>query len=192
MKKIILLATSLLLYFQANAQLEKGTQLIGASATINARNNDVDSVRNIASSAYNLNLRYGRLVAENFAIGLSLPLTYSRIDQQSELTWGGGPFVRYYSPFEAEEGEGSKLNLLLEARGIYSQSQFEDRNLKINRTTGYMGGAVGVGVIYFFNESVGLETLADYTFLYSLTNTDKTNGLSLNIGFQIYLNRYGF
>lgn len=192
MKKSILIAIAFLMYIKAEAQLEKGTQLIGASGTVNARNNDVDTSRNVASSAYNLNLRYGRLVADNFAIGLSLPLTYSRIDQQSELTWGGGPFIRYYSPFEEEEGEGSKLNLLLEARGTYSQSRFEDRNLKINRTTGYMGGAVGVGVIYFFNESVGLETLADYTFLYSLTNSDKSNGLSFNVGFQIYLNKYGF
>jgi|JI7StandDraft_1071085.scaffolds.fasta_scaffold40101_3 hypothetical protein len=192
MKRILLVVTALLCYLIADAQLEKGTQLIGASATMNARNNDIDSIRNVASSAYNLNLRYGRLVANNFAVGISVPLTYSRIDQQSELTYGGGPFIRYYSPFEETEGEGSKLNLLLEARGTYSQSSFEDRNLKINRNTGYMGGAVGVGVIYFFNESVGLETLADYTFLYSLSNSDKSNGLSLNIGFQIYLNKYGF
>lgn len=185
--QILLAVLALLLPLAMQAQIERGTQLVGANASLNSRNSDISGRKNVFSSSYNLNLRYGRFLATNFAVGLACPLTYSKLEQQSELNWGLGPFARLYSPFE-----DSKMNLLLEGRATYNQNIFQDKAKNLKRTTGLVGGGVGVGVIYFFNESVGMETLLDYNFLYSTTNSDKTGGISFNVGFQIYLNRYGF
>ncbi|MCC6684450.1 MAG: hypothetical protein IT247_05205, partial [Bacteroidia bacterium] len=62
----------------------------------------------------------------------------------------------------------------------------------LKRETRYFGAGGGFGIIYFVNESVGIESLLDYNYLASLSNSNKSAGFSLNIGFQIYLNRYGF
>ncbi|MBX7205411.1 MAG: hypothetical protein K1X81_08315 [Bacteroidia bacterium] len=189
-----LFAAVAILFFPilVSAQTERGTQLVGANVNLDSKNIDTGAVRNLGSSTYNLNLRYGRFFANNFAAGVALPLTFSKIDQQSNLSWGAGPFIRYYSPFEDEEGSGSKLFLLLEARATYNQNTFEDKALKLKRETSYFGAGGGFGIIYFVNESVGIESLLDYNYLASLNNSNKSAGFSLNIGFQIYLNRYGF
>lgn len=181
----------LMLPMLANAQTEKGTQLVGANISLNSKSSDIDSNKNVGSSSYNLNLRYGRFLANNFAMGVSVPLTYSKIGAISDLSYAVGPFARYYSPFEETE-EASKMYLLIEARLTYGQNYYNNKDLKLQRTTSFLGGGGGFGVIYFFNESVGMETLLDYTFLNSLSNKDQSGGFALNIGFQIYLNKYGF
>ena len=188
MKQTLVTLACALITHIAWAQLEKGTQLAGANISFNSHNtSSSDTARIINSSAVNLNLRYGRFVAQQVAIGISCPLTYSGVGQQSDLRWGGGPFLRYYSPFEE-----SKLTLLLEARASYNQGTFRDRAINYTQTSRFLGGGVGMGVIYFFNESVGLETLFDYNYLTSLNSSRTESGLALNIGLQIYLNKYGF
>ncbi|WP_192822229.1 outer membrane beta-barrel protein [Rufibacter sp. LB8] len=168
----------------AQAQTEKGTKLIGGTGTLHFDTEGAqDDVFFMATP------RLGYFAGNNFAIGASLPFLYNTSTYGSVTSIGLAPFVRGY--FGA-----SATKFFLEGRAGVTRENYETEggfmysDAETSRTVQFFG--VGAGLAQFINEHVGLEILLSYdksdeaSFRFE---TNKLNGLNLNIGFQIHLPR---
>jgi hypothetical protein len=96
----------------ASAQTEKGSFMIGGNASVefnkNDQNGDTGETKTFSIS---INPQAGYFVANNFSLGLSLPVSISRgkstypgINGEAESKTNGfgvAPFVRYYIPVKS-------------------------------------------------------------------------------------------
>jgi outer membrane protein len=194
MKKLIITSLIVFACISAFAQFEKGRILAGGSVGFSAITNKTktDNATNTYSktTTFGLSPRVGYFFIDNLAAGLDLDLSTS-----VEKAEGSGnknstnhliisPFVRYYLQ-----------------PGIYFQGQYgigpaKNKNEIGNTTTTTKYTAsnwsLGVGYAYFLNSNVAIEPFVGYgSTNYKAKNSDKDihQGLSINIGFQIYLDR---
>ncbi len=112
-------------------------------------------------TSWNVSPNIGYFVMDNLAIGANIDLK----DDESGSTTNFGPFVRYYF---TSLGKSAKL--------------YGNAGANFGDETTFKGA---VGVAYFLNSSVALETAAYYE-----NNTDaKTSEYGLKIGFQIHFKK---
>lgn len=149
-------------------QTEKGSVLLGGSANLTTE------LKNNSGFHININPKAGLFLAKNFAFGTSLPSGFSTNNYSNRYYLGVSPFARYYfgqkkaKPFL--EGEFGYYYT-----HIYDKATIEKSKYSYGRTY----GSFGLGLAYFINEHIGLETLLNYSSQY--------RGVNLNLGFQIYL-----
>ncbi|RQO31184.1 hypothetical protein DBR32_09295 [Taibaiella sp. KBW10] len=177
MKKVIFsvmaLAGCLAVTTKADAQLQKGTFLVGGQlANINFGLGSSNSV------SLDISPKVGYFIQNNLALGLEVPLGFTAIKGiDPTFRYGIGAFGRYY--FAPKEFNID--NILNRGRffgeagvGIAGQTDVEvGFNIK-----------VGAGYAYFITPNVALETLVRYQGTYG---TGNTSGLGINLGFQIHL-----
>ncbi|SDY39596.1 Outer membrane protein beta-barrel domain-containing protein [Hymenobacter psychrophilus] len=184
-----LLAAALLASSAAQAQTAQGTRVLGLSGgNFTFQSND-----NIKRFSGTLMPSLGIFVADNLAVGVAVPLGYSRLKldvadgiTNRSLTLGVLPWLRYYLPSESKHqvfGElsvGGVLSSYRSNNGIPGESYFD--------TDVHFAGSAGLGYSYFITPAVGLEGLLAYQRITG--NSNSGNGaLSLNLGFRIYLPR---
>jgi hypothetical protein len=171
-------------HFSINAQLDKGTLLIGGQGAIRGgfTNNYVDF------NMY-LNPNLGIFVAPKFAVGASVGLQLagqnnSAINNKS--TYGGlyvSPFARYY--FLKEE---NKFNLFGQINvGMGTSWSKNQPNIASHRFQFIPG--LNVGAVYFLNPHVALEAALVANYNPNISFFSPLNQISGAIGFQIHLNR---
>ncbi|MDO4703976.1 hypothetical protein [Tannerella sp.] len=155
----------------ATAQLQKGSVLVGGS------------IGNVgfglgSGSHFNINLtpRAGYFIQDNLAIGAKVDAGFTgQRGGNTTYNYGVNGFGRYY--FGPKEFD----TLLKQGRWFAEAgaglSGVEGANVGFNIN-------FGPGYAYFLNEYVAVEALALYNGQFG---EGSVHGLSLNVGFQIYL-----
>lgn len=195
MKNLILFFV-LLLFKNADAQLNKGIWLVGGTGSFYSYNEDY------STPAYSQTAKYrsidvvasiGYFISDKFTAGLR-PI-FSSYKGKVVNTPGGtsqiklsvGPFVRYYFL-----NKDNPFNILFDASyqlGINKFLRSPQEEGKFN-TLSIMGGSE-----IFFNSSVGLEILFGYTSkVLSIDNSQSASnntkkGFQTSIGFTFHLEK---
>ncbi|KAA3437071.1 hypothetical protein [Rufibacter hautae] len=159
---------------QATA-IRQGNWMIGA---------DLASIgHNFKSETFTLDVepRAGFFISDNAAIGAQVQLGLQLYDGGETFSYGLTPFVRYYFP----EGAAPTHRWFGEALVGFAGS-----NLKDNEGDAFFSTVYGVraGYAHFVATNVSLE--GTLNLVRSNANIDVgsgTTGLSLGLGFQIYL-----
>jgi hypothetical protein len=196
MKKIITVIALALICSGAYAQFNQGRYLVGGSigfSTSTTKLKNDNATNTLAhSTSFSVTPDVGYFVIDNLAVGAGLGLTVdaSKGDgndnsKHTETAFTLSPFVRYYLDqgifFQGQVGFGSQSN--------------KDKGNGSNTTTttklGVFNWALAAGYAYFLNDYVAIEPTVGYGSN-SLKNKDAdvkqiSNGLFINIGFQIYL-----
>ena len=155
----------------ANAQLEKGSVMLGGS--VGDLRVDLGSGSNIR---VRLTPRVGYFIQDNLAIGAKVDLGFSgQRGGDPTYSYKLNGFGRYY--FGKKEFK----------TGFKDGRWFAEAGVGVSGVKGAPVGLninFGPGYAIFLNEHIALEALALYN---GQIGDGNTNGLSLNVGFQIYL-----
>lgn len=164
MKKVLVTVFAILVVFAASAQISQGTILVGAStnAGYTSYNEDVGDY-----SQFNISLKGGYFVAENFVLGINFG--YTKIEEASETTVGA--FGRYYVNGKFFAGVGFN-STSIDFGG--------DSNASVTTIP------LEVGYAAFINDVVAIEPSLNYTII---GGDLEGASFGLNIGLSIYLNR---
>jgi outer membrane protein W len=190
-KTLLLLTVFLLMFFPVLAQTDKGSWLMGGSAGLDYTVQTSGRTLNASLSP-----QTGYFLADNFALGLRLPLglqsnyteTLSADGIQTEnrtLTYraGIGPFVRYYfgkSAIRPFINAGTDYQF---SRTRIAVNGSEQARIRVEDSYSISGGA---GMAYFISQFVGLESQLGYTYFRS-DELNKYSRLGLSVGLQIYI-----
>ena len=186
----------------ANAQIEKGTVLLGTSTSITGSSYSIltssdNSVGLTFSSMnwgsedekekytiINFSPKLGYFIASNLVIGANVKLWTQKMEDSKTSISGIGPFVRYYFT------DGNVVPFA-EAEATFSQykdtwdSNYSDGEDKENLTILALGG----GVAFFINKYISVDGMVGYKTM-SLKDTDSEdnnkmtiNNFGLAIGF---------
>jgi hypothetical protein len=181
----LLLAT---IIFYAQAQTQKGSFLISGGLSYSHTKN-TSNFSSVFNSLY-ITPRAGYFIRDRFAVGLSLPLVFSKAKYDSpsvspakrvSRSLGVGPFVRYYIPLKG------KIFVLTEVGYSWNFTTTDsDDNTQKETSRQYNAGA---GVAYLINRNVGLELLAGYRKITNTGGDFTDSSIRLEGGLQIYLSR---
>jgi hypothetical protein len=163
----------LLFAFNGIAQTEKGSKLLGGSA----------SIQFYKPFSVNLNPNAGFFVLDKLAIGSSIYFSFSTDKYTRHSSVGFAPFARYYL------GKSKLQYFVQAATGIYRNWYTTSYPLqeKTKQFSYYWNASAGLGAVYFITQQVGLESTLNYQ-LYNISSGRRNNdNLFLNFGFQIYL-----
>jgi opacity protein-like surface antigen len=187
-----------LFFTTAQGQTQKGKILLGGTSDISFNSSSIKSVTNGKkedlgkTSQLTFSPQIGFFVANNFSLGLGLPLVHAseKYDEDHKLSYQSislAPFFRYYfgetnvKPYlHSEVGVGSWK--------ITSADPFFGSNK-------YSGGlrsfASGAGLGIFLNESVtldlGLRYASESTKSKDAEDKDMTSGVNFLVGFVLIL-----
>lgn len=193
MKPFFLTVLNCLLFLASNAQLEKGTWLVGGTASLFSTKNTFTSVTtttNTDALRLTISPSIGYFLADKFTVGLRPGFT--KIKSETAPNGGNtnenrldiGPFARYYFLEKTKQ-----FNFLLDASYQYGFYWFTP-------TTGNRHTfSASAGAEVFFNSTVGLELLIGYykqneRIDYTIGSTTSiSRGLQMMIGFQFHLEK---
>ncbi|HEY5751488.1 MAG TPA: outer membrane beta-barrel protein [Chryseolinea sp.] len=193
-----LLFYTCLMTIASHGQTDKGSFLLGGSIgfTHNSTTTYGTSGASIDSKSFMIDVQpsVSYFIIDRLAVGLTTPYSYSKIKSksyQTELTattktYSVGPLVRYYFPL------GSEWAIFPEVSYNYGWA-WNDGLTDKSRT--FQGG---VGLVYFLNQSVGVEGKAFYqnqhttydenSNAYRATSSDEPD-FNFSVGVQIYFAR---
>jgi hypothetical protein len=196
MKKTYLVLTLFFLVISSVfAQTEKGTWMLGGSAGWSRSSSDYgDGTSKTSSLTFNPDVSY--FIVDNVALGLLLPLSFSRnkfagdSDYDAEYRntgYGLGPNIRAYFPLNekwallAQAGYTfgwQKTKMIYEVAGNEEETENNDTWKAVN---------VGGGITYFINKSIGVEGILGYQgYKYGDSDYSKNDNVSFTVGLQIY------
>ncbi|HTX87570.1 MAG TPA: hypothetical protein VMC08_01170 [Bacteroidales bacterium] len=209
MKRLFLfLAAGCILPVTAFCQLEKGNLMGPFSVGITYYHQDQKDLGfKVNDFSVSLTDALGIFVIDRLAVGPGL--TFSLEDFHSYGSSAGGeqynfsysilfdPFVRYYF------AKNGKLAWFGQVNGAIGYGQNIWKNINETETQHFKnnvlkyGGSAGMGMTFFFNQSIGLETMLAYNFLKSdwvdkepesdFKYSNIMNTISLNVGLAFYL-----
>ncbi len=175
-KKLIFLGSLFLLFsYTANAQLSKGSFLIGGTANGSlSLDSNVDGLQT-NSFSWSLNPNTGYFFKDKLAAGLRINTGRGWTPVASSFYYNVSPFLRYY--FLPQD---KKWNLIGETSFAYGQLFTDDVTDK------YINLGFSAGPVFFIRPNLGLEMLINYN-----QNLQGQNRLRFNtsIGLQWYFNR---
>ncbi len=171
--------------YNSNAQLDKGSKLLGLNGLINIPRTE----GGIKASGFTLDSRLGFFAAHNFAIGPSFIYSTTRqsgVSSNSNFKSrivAPGIFVRpYLLPRELP------VNWFLDLAFNYGSILSEARGSKISNNTSIF--AAGTGLSIFLNRNVSLDIWYQYV-RQSILNKDsrisKFERHVINLSLQVYL-----
>ena len=175
MKNSNLILTFLLLIFSyiAEAQLEKGSTMIGGTAEISLDFGDQGDRTFIIF----FNPNSAVFVMDNFAVGGGLGLGYYKNGDYTSTSLSIFPLARYYFYSKSKE-----TAFFVDGRIGYSITNFGFDNDKL--TSSSIMYSFGPGVSFFLNDNVSV----DGHLVYNHTGGDIVRSyIGLNIGLQVFL-----
>jgi hypothetical protein len=167
----------------ANSQITKGNWLVGGTGNFTSYENNFTN-NGVENSNKGFGIRLapdiGYFLANRFAAG-SLVILGSEMpkDANNTLSYGIGPFARYYFL-----DEDKLINILVQANFVYGESFSKVNNAK-SYTYGFKAGPA-----IFFNSSVALEVTLEYNagkLIPDGLESSSYNNLQIGLGFQIHL-----
>ena len=196
MKYLLVACSVIFLSVNANAQLDKGTWLVGGSGSYYSYNEKYTAPSVSFTGKYaslDLTASVGYFFIDKLSAGLR---PYLSIYKGTSSAGGGaydfklaaGPFVRYY--FLKKD---KQFNLLADASYQFGINQSKSG---VERPKGKFNTfSLMAGTEVFFNSAVGIEILLGYkNQIASYENTpsaysSKRSGLQASIGFQFHLTK---
>ncbi len=156
----------------ATAQLQKGSTLVGGGiADLNLGLGD-DDVFTIT-----LTPRVGYFIQDNVAVGGKVGLTYTAQPGEDAYAYNVNAFGRYYFGEKEFNTLLKQGRWFLEAGAGIGGAKGADVGFNVN---------FGPGYAYFLTDNIAVEGLLLYNGIFG---DGSSNGLSLNVGFQIYFPR---
>lgn len=177
MNKMIFIVLFLLGVSTANAQISKGSVMMGGDlAGLNVSFNNQTSLKLTPKAAW--------FIKDGLAVGAYGQFGMTHINGQdgSNYSYGIGPMARYFFTADQVPAFG-KAKFFFEANAGF---EGVDSTVSHSNTNG-LGFGAGPGVSYFVTPSIGLEALLKYDGIVGFGSKTYTNGLSFSIGFQVYL-----
>ena len=162
-----LLATA----FQLSAQTEKGSLLIGGTAGFSTSKIDETNL-----TAIYLNPLAGYFVIDQLAVGANVTVLATKFDDLNSTQFGVGPFARYYF-------NGSGAGRFFGQAG-FNWSSSKTGDLEAVSTTGF---DAGVGLDYFLNDHVAIETFIGYDFSKDEGASEGVGTFGLQIGIAAFI-----
>lgn len=153
----------------ASAQLQKGSVLVGGGIGDLSLGLGNENVFNIT-----LTPRVGYFVQDNVAIGGKVGLNYTAQPGTDAYSYNVNAFGRYYFGPDEFDTLLKQGRWFLEAGAGLGGGRGAEIGFNMN---------FGPGYAYFITENVAVETLLLYNGTFG---SGTSNGLSLNVGFQIY------
>ena len=178
----IFIATTL--FFSVNAQLDKGTLLIGGDGAFGG-----GFSKSLNSYNVYVNPNIGIFIAPKFAIGTGVGFQSSRqsfSNSSSFISFGGAnvsPFARYY--FLKSE---NKFNLFGQASIIMGTNWSKNISFPYSNRFQVSPG-LSAGAAYFISPQIALEARLNYTHQFSSNVIMKGGNFRGTLGFQIHLDR---
>lgn len=174
-----ILLGSLFVANHADAQIQKGNVMWGASLT----NMDFGLKK---GQGWNVGFtpKAGYFIKDNVAVGGYVDLNFSKsgAGEPTKNQYGFGAFGRYY----AEPGEVK--NPLRHGRFFAeANAGFGGVSQKTQPTTNGFNFGFGPGYAYFITPNIGLEGLLKYNGLVGGGNTTYQHNVTFGLGFQVYL-----
>jgi hypothetical protein len=187
MKKLSLILISLSVLIVANAQITKGNWLVGGNGNFSFTSFNAES--NTKTTTLNLGPDIGYFFIDKFAGGVRLSFYKNHVQfgqPNNNFTtftnYDIGPFVRYYLlPIDKE------YNIITE--GNY---QFGNEKVKTNNsstTSKSNSFSFSVGPVIYFNSSVGIEFLLNYSSSGNNVSSKRGNSFGIGIGLQVHLQK---
>ena len=159
----------------ANESIKQGNWLVGAS---------VGSLGyNFKSETFQLILepRAGYFISDNAVLGTQAQIGLTFYDGGENFSYGLTPFARYYFP----EGASPNSRWFGEALAGFAGSSMKDSDG--DRIFGSVLG-LRAGYAHFVARNIALEATLNYTRTSADITVDTSpSGLSVGVGFQIYL-----
>jgi len=199
MKKIPLLILLACFFCQANAQLGKGSLMIGGSVNFSSNNEafkDASTVNSIRSTSAGFSPRAGLMLSDKSMLGISVMYSeygyrydYSIYhDEQKQQEFAAGPLFRQYFPL------GERAAFFLQGLALFKtgKTTYSGGNPFRNdvRDTNGLSVSISPGVNYFLNDRWALEaTLGSIN--YSTLNADTSDN-SQSFGGDSKLNNVNF
>lgn len=176
------------------AQIGQGTMMVGGNAGFSSikykQKQGSTTHDDYTMTTFSLAPQFGYFVIDNLAVGGDLNVSLSKYsdedtdDESKDNSFELRPFVRYYLPqkifFHGQFGIGS------------GSTKDEDNNKNKYNLTSWN---LGVGYAIFITNNIAIEPMIKYGSNiknYKDANPDYKDintGLSLNVGFQIYLRK---
>ncbi len=214
MKKTVLLSliAGLILPMVGFSQLEKGDLMNSFSAGLSYyhRNFKDISESKVNDIAFALNDNLGMFIIDKLAIGPGLTFSLENLHETSPgdggdnkynlFTYGVflSPFARYYF---AQTG---KLAFFAQVSGTigythdkYKTQPFDQEETESTLGSLAYGGGLGIGLNYFFNDNIALESQLSYSFIaktnkYDFETFDETGHVNtgtvlLSVGMNFFL-----
>jgi hypothetical protein len=119
-------------------------------------------------------------IANNLAIGLSVPLDYGVSNDSKSYFYGVGPIIKYYF----NKGPFLKMNL------SYTYSKSTGTYIT---DTKYFELEPGIGFAFFINPKVSIEPSLNYTLMHNTSDTFpggysyKANTIKLHLGITVFI-----
>ncbi|MFC5408731.1 hypothetical protein ACFPMF_05400 [Larkinella bovis] len=157
------------------SQARAGRFTVGASVIISGR---TESLNNRDYSAQNLMAApaVGFFVANNFLVGISVPITWSKNDgpdKTAETTLGFAPYVRTYL-------SNTRLRPFVGATFTYSAYRFQQNDFPSEEVNHTAGGMLNGGLAYLLGKNFIAEAnVLNLSFSKQTQNNDLKNGLWL-------------
>ncbi|MCP2044580.1 hypothetical protein [Pontibacter sp. HSC-36F09] len=159
----------------ANESIQQGNWLVGAS---------IGSIGyNFKSETFQLILepRAGYFISDNAVLGVQAQIGLMLYDGGENFSYGLTPFARYYFP----EGASPSSRWFGEALAGFAGSSLKDSDG--DRIFSSVLG-LRAGYAHFVARNVAIEATLNYTRTSADVSVDtSTSGLSVGVGFQIYL-----
>ncbi len=175
MKKFIFGAFLMTLGLASQAQTEKGTWLLGGSATINS-----SSTGDAKTSVVGVNPNVGLFLADNFGAGLNIGFASAKDDADTKTnTTYVAPFIRYYF---LDLGTSAKLF----ANASYAFGSVKAGN---DDALNMSGWSLSAGPSFFLNKNIAFNVALEYSSMKVKDATDATNTLGANVGLQIHFKK---
>lgn len=165
------------LAFGANAQLQKGSVMMGAN--LSNINFGLDKPNEFT---FNISPKAAWFVQDGLAIGGEIDLGIAtKKGAGTDFNYGLKALGRYYGATGANEVVKNSRFFGEATVGI------QGYNPSIGNSTNGLGFSFGPGFTYFVTPSIGLEALLKYNGVVGFGTSPYAHNLGIGVGFQIYL-----
>lgn len=179
MKKVALFFAGLIAFCGvANAQLEKGSTIIGADIA-----NFKIGLNTGSQSSVDINPYAAWFVKDNIALGAKLNYgIQAQKGVEPSTNWAVAALGRYYIN-DAAINVLKHTRFFLEGTAGVAGTIIAETN---SSTNGFLFG-FGPGMTYFVTPNIGLEGLLKYNGLLGFGSEPYASNLTINVGFTIFL-----
>jgi len=189
MQKIMLFLITFIFFNNAKSQLTKGNWMLGGNANFSYASANADN-NSSKTSTINLTPDIGYFIIDKLSGGIRSGF-YKNIIKYGQPNYNSskfsyytvGPFVRYYL-LSVEK----LYNILTEVSYEFGAEKVEI-NGSGNQSTPSNKFSFTVGPVIYFNSSVGIEFLLNYTSLGNNGSKSRANSFGAGIGLQIHLQK---
>lgn len=194
MKKSIQLLNILLLFsIVAKSQITKGNWMIGGNASFSFSGSDYGTY-NTRVNGISLSPNVGYFFIDKLAGGLRLGYYRNNskfknvpglpsVNFNKTTVYTFGPYIRYY--FLPEE---KSYNILVEGSYQFGTTKTETE-VSSNPAISTNNFSIAAGPVIYFNSSVGIEFLLNYSTTNTNNSITKSYKLGIGIGLQIHLQK---